>query len=157
MYSKLSRNALPRHMLWVLLFLKHYPTEIFLATSLNLNCKTVQKWTWNVLDMLSSSLLVSTYKIILYILFYFLGLVQYCLQFECANRKRGQAYRNVYASVDGTDCKILERGPFNTVLYSRKANGFRLSHEIGLYVKTGRFVCANWPVIVTVISWNGAK
>ena len=48
-----------------------------------------------------------------------------------------------FISVDGTDCKITERRPFNSKYFSFKFKGPGLKYEIGLSITTGRIVWVN--------------
>ena len=48
-----------------------------------------------------------------------------------------------FISVDGTDCKITERRPFNSKYFSFKFKGPGLKYEIGLAIETGRIVWVN--------------
>lgn len=42
-------GAMPKHLLWTLLFLKTYDKEAVLASRLNTTRKTLRKWIWSIL------------------------------------------------------------------------------------------------------------
>ena len=53
-YGVLSEKALPKHLLWALIMLNTYGTEIFLARLLETTEKTFRKWVWHVIDGISN-------------------------------------------------------------------------------------------------------
>lgn len=54
----------------------------------------------------------------------------------------------VYASVDGTDCRIYELTPFSKKLFSIRFNGPGLRCEIGLCIDHGEIICVHGPFAV---------
>ena len=48
--------------------------------------------------------------------------------------------------MDGTDCQITERKPYNRKYFSYKFNGPGLKYEIALSIKTGRILWVNGGV-----------
>ena len=53
-------------------------------------------------------------------------------------------FRNVWCSVDGTDCAIQEPHPFDSKWYSHKLNGPGVRYEIGLS-GAGQIIWVNGP------------
>lgn len=58
-YIALPSGTLPRYLLWTLLFLKGYYTEVFNSTFVQTDPKTYRKWIWIVIDALSKKSWVS--------------------------------------------------------------------------------------------------
>ncbi|KAI8802024.1 hypothetical protein BJ742DRAFT_912951, partial [Cladochytrium replicatum] len=61
---------------------------------------------------------------------------------------------NVFVSLDGTDCKIQERAPFDRKWYSHNFNSPGLRYRVGLSIRPGNIVwvnsgvpCGEWPDI----------
>ena len=63
------RGAKPKHLLWTLLFLKCYDTEVVLSARVHADEKTFRKWIWMFVDLLSylSGDLVSDSDLCLYV------------------------------------------------------------------------------------------
>ena len=53
--------------------------------------------------------------------------------------------KNLYVSVDGTDCRVMEQSPFNTGWYSHKFNGPGLRYEVAVGIYSGNIVWVNGP------------
>ena len=62
----------PVHLLWTFLFLRCYPKKTVLSTTLGVDEKTVLKWIWIVIEMISDTKksVVSVFVSIFYFLFY---------------------------------------------------------------------------------------
>jgi hypothetical protein len=52
-YELKPRKALPKHLLWALIFLKSYATEPFLAGLVGASEKTFRKWIWLMIETIS--------------------------------------------------------------------------------------------------------
>jgi hypothetical protein len=53
MYQTKPRRSNPKHLLWALILLKSYGTEIFLARLWGTNEKTFRKWSWRIIEGIS--------------------------------------------------------------------------------------------------------
>ena len=49
-----QKKAKPTHLLWALMFLKKYETEIFLCCLLSTTEKTLRKWVWIMIEAVSN-------------------------------------------------------------------------------------------------------
>lgn len=67
-YRVKPKRAVPKHLLWCLIFLKTYGTETFLARIFGTTEKTYRKWTWLMVDSINKlySKVVSTKFLHLY-------------------------------------------------------------------------------------------
>lgn len=52
-YNKLPNGAEPKHLLWCLFFLKQYQPEHVRRVILKADEKTIRKWTWSLITLLS--------------------------------------------------------------------------------------------------------
>ena len=50
----IQTNTSPKHLLWALLFLKHYNTVSHNASIVGVDDKTYRKWTWKILKAIKS-------------------------------------------------------------------------------------------------------
>ena len=48
-----SNRPCPKHMLWTLFFLRHYPTEAVAATIFHVGEKTFRKWVWLMIPVIA--------------------------------------------------------------------------------------------------------
>ena len=120
-------GALPKHLMWALLFLRTYDTEERLASLCGVKQeKTLRRWVWSVLDALSD--------------IDYLGLIEFERRFV-----RAPGANRCLITVDGTDFKIREPIPFDRKWYSHKINGPALRYEIGISIATGWIVWVNGP------------
>lgn len=56
----------PKHLLWSLLFLKHYSIEHIRKTIFDADEKTIRKWTWTITNLLSGLNMVLAIKLIVF-------------------------------------------------------------------------------------------
>ena len=136
-------GAEPKHLLWSLLFLKRYSDEHTRRSIVGSDEKTIRKWTWIFVELLSNMdvvtpiLLDENHKI-----FFFLTL-HYCSQIVWENRfEMATIDQTSFVSLDGLDCKIDEQKPFSRLWYSHKFKGPGLRYEIGLNMRSGFIVWA---------------
>lgn len=125
-------GALPKHLLWSLLFLKLYSTEeVHCALVGWPTRKTFRKWSWFFLSQIDSVLYVDVIRL--------------------ENRFFGyDGASNCLISVDGTHCPINEPWPFEKKWYSHKFNGPAVSYEVAVCIKTGFIVWINGPFPASV-------
>ena len=73
----INRKKEKKHLLWALLWLKHYTNEQSLATIVRASCKTLRKWVWIVIeDMANASVIkVSSKRFFIFFIFYALLLL----------------------------------------------------------------------------------
>jgi hypothetical protein len=106
------KNAEPKHLFWVLLFLKTYCTEPVLRRVVGgVDGGTFRVWTWKFVKEASDL----KPRVIIFS--------------NRFNQWNGTAICVI--SVDGTDCAIQEPYPYSTGIFSEKLNGPGLKYEIG--------------------------
>lgn len=124
-------GAMPKHLLWALVFLKIYASE-------EVHCRlvgwtdsdTFRKWSWYFVEKiadLKDTIIVFDNRFQLY------DSSTHCLM-----------------SLDGTDCPINEPWPFDKKWYSHKFNGPALKYELGVCIRTGHIVWLNGPFPASV-------
>lgn len=127
---------LPKHLLWGLNFLKQYTSEHKRHSTLNADEKTIRKWTWIAVKLLSGLKMVKLIGKTIQYLF-----CQSSYQIIWANRKNGAAIgQTAFVSLDGADFKIEEPTPFSPKWFSHKFKGPGLRYEVGLCIRTGYIV-----------------
>lgn len=52
-YGTKPTKSLPKHLLWCLLFMKTYETEVFLSSLVGVAEKSFRKWVWAFIDAIS--------------------------------------------------------------------------------------------------------
>ena len=68
----IPKSAQPQHLLWALLFLKRYLTEHVMSSIICCDEKTIRKWVWTFVRLLSSKLtIVISIDICTTVIFYF--------------------------------------------------------------------------------------
>lgn len=128
-------GAQPKHLLWAFVFLKVY------APSQKIHCtivggpdeKTFAKWSWAFIKAMVDSLY---HEVIVW-----------------ENRFRGWDGKTVgLTTVDGKDCPVHDRYPFDPGLYSKKLNGPGCRYLVALSIADGSIVgvfgpkkCGNNP------------
>lgn len=135
----LPHGGEPKHLLWALLFLKQYSDENARRSILKSDEKTIRKWTWKFVEVLSNMDVV--------IFFNFSETMKICkqthLQIVWENRfDMSAAGATAFCSLDGIDFKIDEPKPFDPKWYSHKFKAAGLRYEIGLNIRTGFIVWA---------------
>lgn len=60
-------------------------------------------------------------------------------------RALNAVYKDLFVTVDGTDCRIVEPWPFSPDWYSHKFHGAGLRYEIAVSISTGYIVWATGP------------
>jgi hypothetical protein len=125
---EISGAARPKHLLWALLFLRHYGTEILNSTVTGADEKTFRKWVWLFVNSISNL----HAEVILW-----------------GNRFNGATDPATLpghtVSVDGTHCPIQEVHPFWPGWKSFKIGGAALAYEICLSISQGHIVWINGP------------
>lgn len=126
----LKQRSLPKHLLWTLVFLKHYSTEEVHTRIVGWpDPKAYREWVWYMLGKICE--LKDTIIVL-------------------DNRFEGVDFskpprRNCYISVDGFDSPINEPWPFRPTWYSQKFNGPGVKYEVGVCIVTGHIVWFNGP------------
>ena len=117
-------NAEPKHLLWALVFLTLYCTEAVLTRLVGgVDNKTYRKWSNRFAGALS-------------------GLKQRVIIW--GHRFIGwDGVKTSLITVDGVDCAIEERYPFNEKIFSKKLNGPGYKYEVGVCIATGHIVWIN--------------
>lgn len=123
-------GALPKHILWALVFLKTYSTTAVHCRIVGWpDPKTYRKWSWYFVELIAS-------------------LKDDLIQLD----DRFQGYNGSVSclmSIDGVDCMINEPWPFNEKWYSKKFNGPGVKYEVGVCIATGRIVWLNGPFVAS--------
>lgn len=80
----INKKKQKKHLLWALLWLKHYTNEQSLATIVGVSCKTFRKWVWILIeDMSNASVIkVSSKRNFYFFIFYALLLLLISLVFN---------------------------------------------------------------------------
>ena len=117
-------GALPKHLLWALMFLKLYGTEATLCGKAKCDEKTFRKWSWK---------FVQAIALLLH------RVVVFDRRFLGANGHRHTM------SIDGTDCRINEPTPFDRKWYSHKFRSAGVRYEIGVALRRSEIVWVNGP------------
>lgn len=126
----------PKHLLWALLFLKQYSDEHTRRSIVGADEKTIRKWTWKFVELLSNMNVVILFSEILN----FSKTEKNTLQIIFENRfNMSVAGQTAYVSLDGVDFKIDEPKPFSRLWYSHKFKP-GLRYEIGLNIRAGHIV-----------------
>lgn len=132
----------PKHLLWGLTFLKQYANEHNRHSTLKADEKTIRKWTWIAVKLMSGLKVVNVivYENISFSMFIFSILIKIIWE----NRKNGAAVgQTAFCSLDGADFKIDEPTPFSPQWFSHKFHGPGQRYEVGLCVRTGHMVWVN--------------
>eukprot|EP00559_Dactyliosolen_fragilissimus_P004548 CAMPEP_0184857772 /NCGR_PEP_ID=MMETSP0580-20130426/2924_1 /TAXON_ID=1118495 /ORGANISM="Dactyliosolen fragilissimus" /LENGTH=188 /DNA_ID=CAMNT_0027353561 /DNA_START=237 /DNA_END=803 /DNA_ORIENTATION=+ len=118
----------PEHLLWGLLFLKHYSVETLHATVPGVSVDTFRKWAWIFVYQIS----YLEEEVIVW-----------------SNRYKGDTHEDCMVSVDGVDCRINGPSPYHEELsrqwYSYKFKGAGVRYEIAVSIKAGHIVWINGP------------
>lgn len=130
----------PKHLLWGLLFLKQYSNEHIRRSILDADEKTIRKWTWIFVKLISDMNVVLLFdKAFDRRVFH-----DVCFQIIWEKRFDGSVpNQTCYCSLDGLDIKILEPKPFSSKWYSHKFHSSGLRYEVGLNIRTGHIVWTN--------------
>jgi hypothetical protein len=148
----------PKHLLWMLYFLRQYSKTGVLRTVLKSDPKTIKKWVWRMVDEVQHiySGCVSS-KVQQMILCAFVLKFLTCAsphisflpasltQVKWSNRNRGRKNRTCRVTVDGTDFAIREPRPFSKKWYSHKLHGPAIRYEIAVCIQTGDIMWGNGP------------
>ncbi|XP_037047178.1 uncharacterized protein LOC119081971 [Bradysia coprophila] len=119
--DKLPDDFKPIHLLWTLAFLKHYTNERERQTTFKADQKTMRKWIWVALDLLSD-----------------LDVIVW------ENRKqKSVGGQTAFCSLDSIDLKIRDQNPSSPKWYSHKLKAPGLRYEIGISIQTGHIVWKN--------------
>ena len=136
----------PKHLLWVLIFLKTYTTESSLAVAIGVDEKTLQKWIFIIIyaisDLEDDWVSSCVQKILL------TSLTIVFLQMKWEKRFHGYCGGSCLVMVDGTDFWICEPKLFTKDFYSHKFVKAGLCHEVGVCIQTGLIVWINGPFAV---------
>lgn len=116
-----ASKAKIHHLFWALFFLKRYPTEGEMSGLLKKDPKTIRKWVWAIIFGIQD------------------------LKAEKIKFSINGSLMSFVVSVDGTDCRIEEPGPFSTKWFSQKFKGPAVKYEVALDVLTGDCVWVNGP------------
>jgi hypothetical protein len=129
--GNLKNRALPKHLLWSLIFIKHYGSEEVCCRIVGWpDRKTYREWVWYMLEQIGT-------------------LKKETIDLE--NRFTGVDFKNppktnCYMSIDATtDCPINEPMPFDKKWYSQKINGPGVKYEVGVCIITGHIIWINGP------------
>jgi hypothetical protein len=125
-HVEMSMAARAKHLLWALLFLRHYGTETLNTTVTGADEKTFRKWVW---------------------LFVFAISNLHAEVIVWDNRFNGATglLPNHLVSVDGTHCPIQEVSPFWSGWKSFKIGGAAVCYEVCLSISQGFIVWVNGP------------
>lgn len=135
----------PKHLLWCLNFLKQCSTEHTRKALFAADEKTVRKWTWIFVKLVSN---LDVVRFCCFLLSHFLAqlifepipiIPQIIWENRYIGAVRGQT---CYVSLDGVDFKILEPIPFETKWFSHKFRAAGLRYEVGLNIRSGDMVWA---------------
>ena len=136
----------PKHLLWVLIFLKTYTTESSLTVAIEVDEKTLQKWIliiiYAISDLEDDCVGSCVQKILL------MSLTIVFLQIKWENRFHGYCGGSCLVTVDGTDFWICEPKPFIKDFYSHKFARAGLCYEVGVCIQTGLIVWIIGPFAV---------
>jgi hypothetical protein len=133
-----DKAALPKHLLWALIFIKVYATEAVHCALVGWpDEKTFRKWTWYFLEKIS--LLKD-------------DIIKLDNRFE-----QWDGSSLCLMSIDGTDCPVMEPWPFQPKWYSKKFNGPGVKYEVGVCIRTGSIVWINGPFFCSVNDSTIAK
>ena len=136
----------PKHLLWVLIFLKTYTTESSLAVAIGVDEKTLRKWIFIIIYAISD--LEDDWVGSLFTKILLTSLTIVFLQIKWENRFHGYRGRSCLVMVDGTDFWICELKPFAKGFYSHKFAKAELHYEVGVCIQTGLIVWINGPFAV---------
>lgn len=146
--------ARPKHLLWSLVFLKVYASEIALSAMVGSpDEKTFRKWTQLFVDAISwleADVVCLRMKEVCVLLWLFLIsnirlLLLITLQILWENRRINDIGNDCLVSVDGTDFRIKQIKPWSEAWYSYKYNGPGLRYEVGVCIRTGAIVWIHGP------------
>lgn len=129
--ANLDTGAMPKHLLWMLVFIKVYSTELVHCSIVGwIHPQTYRKWTWYMLEKVAE-------------------LKHTVIKLD--NRFDGWDGRaQCLISVDGTDCPVNEPWPWEKKWYSKKFNGPAVKYEVGVCIATGYIVWIKGPVVASV-------
>ena len=143
-WSMLVKDACkPKHLLWVLIFLKTYTTESSLAVAIGVDEKTLRKWIFIIIYAISD--LENDWVGSLFTKILLTSLTIVFLQIKWENRFHGYHVGLCLVRVDGTDFWICEPKPFAKDFYSHKFAKAGLRYEVGVCIQTGLIVWINGP------------
>jgi hypothetical protein len=129
--SELEDAAMPKHLLWGLLFMKVYASEAVHCALVGWPCRTTfRKWSWYFIEKIA--LLEAKYILL--------------------DNRFINADTNItcFISIDGTDCPVMEPWPFDKKWYSKKMNGPAVKYEVGVCIRTGEIVWFKGPFCASV-------
>ena len=149
--GKKYKNVSPKHLLWALMFLKVYGTEDIHSTLAGgVDPKTFRKWCWIFIDYIGNlhvKLVSNDMFTILIDYVNFSAFLSFQIRWE--QRYVGDVGNECLVSVDCTDCKIREPGPYarkaSKVWFSFKFKGPGLRYEIGINILSGLMVWVGGP------------
>ena len=131
------------HLLWTLCFLKVYASESVLAGIWRCDEKTLRKWVWTLIPLISEINLVSTHSKLSIVASFFL--TSPLLQIVWDNRFLLDNASSSKITVDGTDCPIFEPSPFDGKWFSHKFKGPGVRYEVGVGIQVPWIVWINGP------------
>jgi hypothetical protein len=67
----INKKKEKKHLLWALLWLKHYTNEQSIASILRVTCKTLRKWVWIVIEDMSNASVIKVSSNFFYFIFIF--------------------------------------------------------------------------------------
>jgi DDE superfamily endonuclease len=140
-------GAKPCHLLWALMFLKTYTTEVFLASTAEVDEKAFRKWSWRFVEAIAKlAPTVASYHSNNHIhCSCFLTSIISPSQIKWNNRFKGDRGNWCLVTVDGTDFRIREPTPFSSKWYSHKFKGPGLRYEVAVAISTGYIVSIHGP------------
>lgn len=132
--DSLPDGGKPKHLLWALMLLKLYCSEMVLSSMAGgVHQETFRKWAWTFVDLIA----FLQYRVILW-----------------ENRFKNNIGNVCLVSVDGTDFRIYQWKPFWKGWYSHKFKGPGVRYEVGVCIRSGDIVwihgpfpCGRWPDI----------
>ena len=135
----------PKHLLWVLIFLKTYTTESSLVVAIGVDEKTLQKWIFIIIYAISDleddwvgSLCSEDSS----------DISNKCFSTDQMGEQVSWILcRSCLVMVDGTDFWICELKPFAKDFYSHKFVKAGLHYEVGVCIQTGLIVWMKGPFV----------
>ena len=133
-------QSFPKHLLFALLFLRHYDAEHINATLCGVDEQTFRKWCWYYVKQMAFMSVVCVTFIMSSVL---------TVQIQWNRRLRCQPVEGCRVTVDGTDFRINEPTPFSRIWYSHKFKGPGLRYEVGVSLMgdivwvSGPFACGS--------------
>lgn len=151
-------GAHPQHVLWALLFLKVYATNVPLCVLAGTSRPTYTKWVWRYIPSIAKlrprvvRLFCSGYVVPVWYPLTLSPFAQIRLENRFRTGRFGNCNRSCKMTIDGTDFRIQQPAPYSTTWYSHKFEGPGVRYEVGVCIQTGDIVwvngpfrCGSWP------------